>query len=121
MTRKKAKDTDDAGRTVEVDTEDLCLTEVELKTLDLHIAREQMNRAIRDKLTLEEEMLKIRYEADRATLRKKQAEAEASRVAAATDYNAARGGIERHLGINLNEYVVSESGQLRKVTESGPS
>jgi len=129
MVRKKAKDDNDLTvekstevvLTPETDDGEMYLTEVELRTLDLHIAREQMNRAIRDKLALEEEMLKIRYDNERSILRKKQADSEASRVEATRNYNSARDAIMRRLGVNLDEYVVSDHGKLRKISETGPS
>lgn len=93
------------------------LTEMEMKSLELHEARANMQAAIRDKLALQEQLLNVEYVKNRDVLRMKQREAEISMNAAKQDYNLARVAAEKRLDLSLNNYVVREDGSLRKITE----
>ena len=99
----------------------LVISEVELRTLDMYEAQVKMNEAVRDKFVLQERVLGIEYLNAKNELRGKQAGAEASRIEAQDGYNATRQAIQVRLGIDLNDYVVSDSGELRYIKEDGES
>lgn len=88
------------------------LTELELKSLDLHEARAQAQMNIKDKFILEERLLSIDYQNKRDEIRRKQAEAIASMEEAKKDYNDTIKAIEARLNIVLKDYAIDVNGGL---------
>jgi hypothetical protein len=92
--------------------DELYMTELEMMGLELHTARIEVNAAVRDKLAAQEQLLMIEYQSKRDTIRKQRVEAEVSIERIKSDYNGLRERIQQRLGVQLEEYLVQETGRL---------
>lgn len=95
-----------------LEEDELRLTELEMKELELHQTRADMNAAILEKLNYKERLMKIEQAQQLNGLRQKAKEAMVSLESARNDYNQTRNNVATRLNINLDNYIVQDSGVL---------
>lgn len=91
------------------------LTKDEIRDLELHEARVQMQAALLEKFQLREQLLLIQQREQLAQIRGKQKDCVSSMERARSDYNQALAAIEERLDIKMSEYAVQEDGSLRHI------
>lgn len=102
------------------DEEKLALTELEMKTLELHEARVAMQAAVIEKLQYRERLMLIEQREQLALIRGKQKDCVVSMERARSDYNQTLAGVQERLGVDLKDYVIGEDGTLQLNPETDP-
>lgn len=95
----------------------LYMSELDMKSLDLLSARADMQVAVLDKFKLAEQLLLVQQRQQLAEIRNKQRDIVRSLESIKSEYNQYRADVSERLGVDLDNYTVSDSGLLTHIPE----
>jgi hypothetical protein len=102
---------------VEKDENQIFMSELDMKSLDLLSARAEMQIAVLDKFKLAEQLLLVQQRQQLAEIRNKQRDIVRSLESVKSEYNQYRIGVSERLGVDLDHYTVNDNGLLTRMEE----